>query len=277
MTETNPQAALWNGHSGHAWVQIQATLDGMFQPLESTLLEAVRAGAPRHLLDVGCGTGATTLAIARALGAAGQASGIDISEPMIALARTRAEREHSRARFICADAQRHPLAPSSVDLIVSRFGVMFFDDPLQAFANLRRAARRHAGLHVIAWRSAADNPFMTVAERAAAPLLPALPPRRPDAPGPFAFADKERVAALLAASDWRDIAIDPLDATCRFPERELVAYFSRLGPVGQALQGADAATRARVIEAVRPAFDPYVSGNEVRSTAACWAITARAA
>lgn len=277
MTETNPQAALWNGHSGHAWVQIQATLDGMFQPLESALLEAVRASAPRHVLDVGCGTGSTTLATARALGAAGQACGLDLSEPMISLARARAERESSSARFICADAQRHPLAPASVDLIVSRFGVMFFDDPLQAFANLRRAARRHAQLRVIVWRSAADNPFMTVAERAAAPLLPALPPRRPNAPGPFAFAEKERVASLLAASGWRDIAIDPLDAMCRFPERELVAYFTRLGPVGLVLQDADAATRARVIEAVRPAFDPYVSGNEVRYTAACWTIAARAA
>jgi SAM-dependent methyltransferase len=277
MTATNPQAALWNGHSGHAWVEAQVTLDSMFQPLEALLLEAVRASTPRHVLDIGCGTGGTTLAIAQALGAAGQTIGLDISEPMIALARSRAERESSSARFVCADAQRYPLAPASVDMIVSRFGVMFFDDPVQAFANLRRTARDNAELRVIAWRSAADNPFMTVAEREAASLLPALPSRQPGAPGPFAFADRERVTALLAASGWSDITIHPIDVLCRFPERELVNYFTRLGPVGQVLRDTDTALRQRVIEVVRPAFDPYVFGSEVRYTAACWTIGAHAA
>ena len=146
----------------------------------------------QRVLDVGCGTGSTTLAVARRLGANGAAVGIDISEPMIA-ARAGARRAR-RARRRASSAptrRRHAFEPASFDMIVSRFGVMFFDDSVRAFANLRRAASDGAELHVIAWRSAAENPFMTTAERAAAPLLPDMPARRPDAPGQFAFADRE--------------------------------------------------------------------------------------
>ena len=148
-----------------------------------------------RVLDVGCGTGSTTLAVARRLGAKGRCIGIDISEPMIAAARARAEREGTPASFIRADAQTHAFEPASFDMIISRFGVMFFDDSVRAFANLRRAAKQTPSLRFIAWRSAAENPFMTTAERAAAPLLPNLPARRPDAPGQFAFADRDRVHA----------------------------------------------------------------------------------
>ena len=153
-----------------------------------------------RVLDVGCGTGSTTLAVARRLGAKGRCIGIDISEPMIAAARARAEREGTPASFIRADAQTHAFEPASFDMIISRFGVMFFDDSVRAFANLRRAARDDAELRFIAWRSAAENPFMTTAERAAAPLLPNLPARRPDAPGQFAFADRRRVYSILEES-----------------------------------------------------------------------------
>ena len=160
-------------------------------------------------------------------------------------------------------------------MIVSRFGVMFFDDPVLAFANLRRAASKDARLHAIAWRSAAENTFMTTAERAAAPLL-TLPPRQPGAPGQFAFADRQRVASILESSGWRGIDIQPIDVTCTLPEEELVGYFSRLGPVGLVLQDADEPTRARVIATVRAAFEPFVQASEVRFSAACWRIKAAA-
>jgi hypothetical protein len=195
---------------------------------------------------------------------------------MIAAARARAEREGTPAHFIRADAQAHPFEPASVDTIMSRFGVMFFADPVAAFANLRRAATADAAMRLLAWRSAAENPFMTTAERAAAPLLPDLPPRRPDAPGQFAFADDRRVHGILADSGWTDIDIHAIDVECTLPERDLVPYLTRLGPVGQALQDADEQTKARVLDVVRPAFDPYVGGAEVRFTAACWMIAARA-
>ncbi|RYZ36322.1 MAG: class I SAM-dependent methyltransferase [Myxococcaceae bacterium] len=280
MDVTNPpedaQTKLWNGTAGRAWVDVQEVLDAMFKPFEDLLVEAASAGAGGRVLDVGCGTGSTLLAVARRLGAEGRCVGIDISEPMLAAARAQAEREGTPASFIRANAQLHAFEPASFDLIISRFGVMFFEDPVRAFANLRRAARPDARLQFIAWRSAAENPFMTTAERAAAPLLPNLPVRRPDGPGQFAFADLGRVCSILEDSGWTAGDVRPLDVTCTLPEKELVRYVTRLGPVGLLLQEADERTRAQVLETVRAAFDPYVHGAEVRFAAACWTVSARA-
>ena len=279
------QARLWNGPSGRAWVENQELLDQLYKPFESLIVEIASATPRRAVLDVGCGAGATTLAVARhprGAGGAGDAApdgaicvGVDISEPLIAAARARARRENTPATFICANAQTHPLEPATFDLIVSRFGVMFFDDPVAAFANLRRAARNGGELRVIPWRSAAENPFMTTAERAAAPLLPNLPPRRQNAPGQFALADAQHTNSTLEASGWSDIDIRPIDVTCTMPATELARHVTRLGPVGLALQDADAETRARVTETVLAAFAPFVHGEEVRFTAACWMVAAR--
>jgi SAM-dependent methyltransferase len=269
------QIALWNGSAARGWIDAQESLDRLFEPFQELLVEAVAARRARRVLDIGCGTGGTTLAVARLLAPEGTAVGIDISEPMIALARSRAERaERENARFICADAQTHAFEPASFDMIVSRFGTMFFDDSVRAFANLRRAAAPGAALHAIVWRSPADNAFMTAAERAAAPFLPEMPARRPDEPGQFGFADRDRVYAILEKSGWADIDIGPLDVECTMPERDLNAYIARLGPLGRMLQPLDPRARARIVEAVRAAFDPFVQGTEARFSAACWTVCA---
>jgi SAM-dependent methyltransferase len=269
------QVALWNGRAGNAWVDEQELLDRMFAGFEPVLADAA-AAAGHRVLDVGCGTGATTLAAARRLGPASRCLGVDISAPMIELARARAAAEGSPASFEVADAQGHPFTTGSVDAVISRFGVMFFEDPVAAFANLRRATADGGALRVITWRSAAENPFMTAAERAAAPLLPPFPARRPDGPGQFAMADEGRVRALLADSGWADAVLERLDVPCTMPATALETYASRLGPVGAVLQDVDDATRARAIAAVLAAFAPYIHGAEVRFTAACWSVGARA-
>ncbi|MFJ6834540.1 class I SAM-dependent methyltransferase [Streptomyces sp. NPDC091209] len=270
------QAARWNGPAGNAWVEAQDVVDALFAPLEELLVEAVPAGHGGRVLDVGCGTGGTTVALARRLGAEGRCVGVDISGPMVEAARARAAREGAGASFVRADAQDHVFEPAAFDAVVSRFGVMFFEDPVRAFTNLRRAAKEGARLRFIVWRDIAENPFMTTAERAAAPLLPDLPERRPDTPGQFALSDADRVRRLLEESGWAGIDIRPVDPTCVLPEAELVPYFSRFGPVGIALRETDEPTRARVVDTVRAAFDPFVHGTEVRFTAACWQIGASA-
>ena len=272
----NEQATLWNGLAGRAWVEMQDLLDRLFKPFEDLLVEAVSLGPRGRALDVGCGTGSTTLAVARLLGAKGRCTGIDISGAMLAAARSRAERESPAASFICANAQAHAFEPASFDMIISRFGVMFFDDSIRAFANLRRAATDNAELRFVAWRSAAENPFMTTAEHAAAPLLPNLPARQPEAPGQFAFADDRQVYTILEESGWAEIDIRPIDVACTLAEKELIHYLTQLGPVGRILQETDAQTRAQVIETVRVAFDPYVHEAEVRFTSACWIVSAQA-
>jgi SAM-dependent methyltransferase len=176
--------------------------------------------------------------------------------------------------FICADAQQYPFEPALFDMILSRFGVMFFSDSVRAFENLRRAARKNTELCVIAWRSASENPYMTAAEQAVAPILPSIAPRDLDGPGQFYFADSNRVRRILEESGWKEIDIRPLDVECSFPESELMHYVARLGPLGRVLREADEATKARVLAAVRPAFDPYVHGGKVRFNAACWKIGA---
>lgn len=267
-------AAAWNGVSGRAWVDEQQLLDHAYAPIEKMLVDQVAAAGARAVLDIGCGAGATTLAVARTLGARGQATGVDISDPLIAVARARAQREGLPARFIRADAQTHTFEPASFDLMISRFGVMFFDDPVAAFANLRRAATETGQLRLVVFREIAENPFMTTAERAAAPLLTGLPPRKPNAPGQFAFADAAHVRRVLENGGWSRTELAPVDFECGFPASDLVRFFTRLGPLGQVLRDADEATRQRVIVEVRAAFEPFVRGSEVRFTAACWLISA---
>jgi SAM-dependent methyltransferase len=276
MSAADEQMKLWNGPSGNAWVDAQEVLDKLFEPFESILVEAIAAGSRHQVLDVGCGTGSTTLAAARRVGPAGRSVGIDISEPMLATARARAAREAANATFICADAQSYAFEPATFDRIISRFGVMFFDDPSRAFANLRRAVTNDAELQVIAWRSPAENPLMTTAERAAAPLLPEMPPRQLDAPGQFAFADEHRVRRILEQGGWSKIDLQPIDVECALSVEALHLYVTRLGPVGMVLKNtADEQVRRRVTETVLAAFDPYVRGDEVRFTAACWNVIAR--
>ncbi len=270
------QAAHWNGPAGEAWVEAQELLDGMFRGLEAALAEAASEAGARRVLDIGCGTGATTLAVARRLGEDGEALGVDISAPMVTHARARAEQEGSRAHFVVADATAHALPPAHFDLAVSRFGVMFFPDPVAAFSNIRRALRPGGALVAVAWRSRDENPFMTTAERTAVPMLPeAPPPRRPDAPGQFAFADEGRVRGILADSGFSSVAMRPVDVDCTFPATALELYLTRLGPLGTLLREVDEVTRTHITDAVRAAFQPFVHGNTVRFTAACWWIEAK--
>lgn len=270
------QQANWNGAAGRAWVDGQELLDRLFAPFERLLADAVAAEGARRVLDIGCGTGATTMAAARRVGGSGRCVGVDISAPMIALARTRAAAARAAADFIVADAQTRDFDAGAFDMIVSRFGVMFFADPVAAFANLRRAAAPGAALRCLTWRSMADNPFMTAAERAAAPYLPAMPKREPGAPGQFAFADPQRMRRILEDSGWTGIDIQPADAACAMSEADLMEYLMRMGPAGLALQDAPATLRAEAIAAMRAAFDPYIEDGEARFTAACWSVAARA-
>jgi len=275
MNTHDEQQKLWNSSAGNAWVDMQETLDQLFQPFEDLLSNGL-SGA---VLDVGCGTGSTTLAAARRVGPEQRCVGIDISEPMLAVARARSAREGLHASFIAADAQSYALTPAAFDHVISRFGVMFFEDSVQAFRNLRRAAKSGAALHFVAWRSPKENPFMTTAARAAAPLVPqlaAMANRSADAPGQFAFSDADRVRALLEQSGWNDAQLQPLDVTCTLPEQDLVRYFTQLGPLGLALRELDPEARDGVISTVRAAFEPFVKGATVRFVAACWDIRARA-
>lgn len=273
MDAQQDQTAAWNGTGGHAWVRLQPVLDALYAPLEELLVERVAAavaGPAPTVIDVGCGTGATTLALARRLGPEAHCRGVDLSEPMVTLARTRDPGPEAGAvEFLVADAARHPFAPGAADVVASRFGVMFFDDPVAAFAHLHTATRPGGALRAIVWRAPEQNPFMTRAGQAAAPLLD-VPPFVAGVPGPFALADPDRTLGVLRDAGWSTATADPVDVGCALPAAHLDAYLGALGPVGRALAGSDEETRARVVEHVRPAFDEFRSGEEIRFIAACW-------
>lgn len=280
MPDTAPnqdQAANWNNASGKTWVEMQSVLDRMLAPYEKLVVDAGFPGEGGRVLDIGCGAGATTLAMARSVGSAGRCVGLDISGPLVAAARTRAATEGlGNASFIEGDAQTQVLDRNDFDAVISRFGVMFFDDPVAAFANIRRATRSGGGLAFVAWRSPAENDFLTAALRAAAPLLPDLPTPQPDTPGQFAFADGERVRSILMSAGWSAVELKPVDLACEVAEPDLMTYVTRLGPVGLALREADAATARKVEGVLRQAFARFVEAGVARFTTACWLATARA-
>lgn len=282
MTETfqppnRDQSSLWNDAAGRTWAELQDLLDRLLAPFVEPLMEAAAPRPGERVLDIGCGAGGTTLAVARRVQPGGLALGVDISGPLVEAARARAAADGSaQAAFVQADAQTYAFEPEDFDAVVSRFGVMFFDDPEAAFANIRRSVRPGGRLAFVAWRGPADNPFMVAGARAAAPFLPEMPAPVPDAPGQFGFADGARVERILKAAGWRDVRVDPLDTSLRIAEADLMTYVTRMGPAGLALQQADEALRRQVAEALEAAFRPFVQDGFARFTGACWRVTAGA-
>ncbi|ARN83443.1 hypothetical protein DSM21852_41170 [Methylocystis bryophila] len=268
------QAEIWNGEGGRAWVEGRALLDRMYQPVLDSILAACPPTVGDRLLDVGCGAGAVTIAYARHLDSGPACVGIDLSSRMIEAARARCEREKANASFIQGDAQVYPFEEASFDLLVSRFGVMFFDDPVRAFANLRSAAKPNAKACFAVWRGPADNAFMREAELAAAPFLPEAPAPNPNAPGRFALSKRERIEAVLSGSGWGRIEILSVDIPCSFPLCDLDYMFTSFGAIGAAFRQLDKDSQAQLIEKVRPVFSKHIVGEEVRFTAGCWIILA---
>lgn len=271
------QAALWNDANGKAWVEMQPILDQVMAPFERLVVDAGYPGEGGNVLDIGCGAGATTLAMARRVGNGGNCVGLDISQPLVALATKRKGAEEvANASFEVGDAQTYAFEVGNFDAVVSRFGVMFFDDPVAAFANIRQAASRGGKLTFVAWRSPAENDFMTTAARAAAPFLPPAPAPDPDAPGQFAFANAAKVKRILEAGGWSSIEVEQVDVACQIAEDDLITFVTRLGPVGAALREVDRATAEKITAVLPAAFAPFVEDGEARFNAACWLVKALA-
>lgn len=268
-------AAYWD-RAGQVWVEHQALLDRLMAPIAEAVVEAAGLVNGEAVLDVGCGSGATTFAAAWRTGPTGRAVGVDISPALVELARRRAGEDGIEGvEFLLADAQVHAFEPA-FDAIVSRFGVMFFPDPVAAFANLRRALKPGGRLAFAAWRSPEENPLSLVPLRAAAPFLPEVPKFEKDAPGRFAFADPDRVRTILADAGWRGVEVAPLDAESPLSFDELLTMSLRVGPLNPILAQQDEAVRGRVREAVTAALAPHVRDGVATLTSACWRVTAQA-
>ena len=274
MTANSGQVEYWNGGAGDTWVALQERIDRQLDPLGRAALAALGPRAGEHILDVGCGAGQTTLQLADAVGPGGRVIGIDISQPLLAAADKR--KKDARVSFVRADAQTYAFG-QVFDAIFSRFGVMFFADPVQAFANLRRSLKPRGRLAFVCWRAEAENPIMTVPLAAAAKHLPPLPPPGdPDAPGPFAFADRVRLARILEAAGYGAIAIAPHDEDIGGNDRSATLELAlRLGPLGRLLREHPEQTAA-VVDAVRDALERFIVDGVARLPSATWIATATA-
>jgi len=274
------QAEHWNSGEDLAhWLTNQARYDRMNEPFAALILAAAQLRPGSHVLDLGCGCGATTLAAARVI-APGQAVGLDLSGPMLARARATAEAAGLRnAVFQQGDAQVHPLEPASFDAVISRFGTMFFADPVAAFANIRSATRPGGRLAFVCWQPLAAQQWLLVSGAALAEHVP--PPAgfgSGDGPGMFAFSDPDRPREILAAAGWRDIEITAEHASVLVGgggSIEGAVEFVRTASMGRMmLAGADAGTFDRAVASVRAALAPYEDADGVRLGAGVWLVQA---
>ena len=272
------QIQYWN-ETGQRWVTLQSPIDTQIRPLGLLAMQRAALRAGTRVLDVGCGCGDTTVELARRVAPGGTVTGIDISAAMLERARQLARKQGAGARFELADAQTYAFPPATVDVLFSRFGVMFFTDPSAAFANLRRALAPGGRLAFVCWQSLPDNPWMLVPLGAALQHLAPPPLPGPDAPGPFSFADPARVRGILEPAGFADVQFEDVRETLTIGGGagldETVAFVLQMGPTAAALrESSDPNLAARVAAAVRDALGPYVTADGIRMASASWIVTA---
>ncbi len=272
QSSNEEQVEFWNGPTAESWVASQERMDQLLVTLSEQAIQRAAPQPGERVLDIGCGCGSTSLTMA---GQGARVTGVDISEPMLANARARSA-GNEMLEFILADASSHPF-DTRFDLAFSRFGVMFFADPHQAFAHIRSAIQDQGRLCFICWQSPKDNPWLSVPGGAAQPFLPE-PEAQPDprAPGPFAFADPAYVQEILDQAGFTSIAIEPCSADMRLGSdvEEAVAFLLRNGPMSRVLAEVDEDLRNKALDAVRETLAPLATAEGIMLSGACWIASA---
>jgi ubiquinone/menaquinone biosynthesis C-methylase UbiE len=274
---TEDQVAFWNGAGARNWPALQAKQDLLFAPITAALFARAQIKHGERVLDVGCGCGETTIEIARRVGATGKAIGLDVSEPLVREAR-RLAGEDTGVEFILADATTHAFAPASLDALISRFGVMFFGDPVAAFVNLRCALKPRARAVFVCWREVKQNEWVMVPLRAALRHLPRLPERGPEEPGPFSFGDEARLRRILDAAGFARLTLTPLDLPLDLAVggglESALHIAQTIGPASRTMEGQPDSLRAAAIAEIRSALAPYQRGEAVPLGGAIWIVEA---
>ncbi len=271
------QSEAWNGESGRRWVARAEERDRVLAPVADLLLAADPPTFGTRVLDIGCGCGATTLMAAGHVGDRGSATGVDLSAPMLEIARHRATTAGAaNASFVRGDAQTHAFPPNSIDLVVSRFGTMFFSDPVAAFANIGIALRLGGRLRLATWQPLEANEWLTVPGTA---LLrhTDLPATDPDGPGMFAQSDPETVAATLTAAGFDEVRLEPREVAFALGQtiEEAVDYLADSGPGRLLLESIpEGPARDDALADVRDVLADHRDASGVRLGGGVWLITA---
>jgi len=274
------QAEYWNSAPAERWVTHQADFDQRLRPLGDALIgrAAVRRG--ERVIDVGCGTGSTTMELAELVGPEGSVLALDLSQPMLALARRHsAEHGLDNVRFLCADAQSHRFELAAHDLLISRFGVMFFSDPIAAFANLRTALRSGGRLGFVCWAALERNPWFALPLAVGERMLGPAEPQPPRAPGPLAFSETGYIEEILAAAGFAKVAISTVairlpGASTATAEAEFACLAGPLARLIRTREPGPAMVRA-IVREVTEGLQPYQSEAGVRIPATVHYVEAR--
>lgn len=270
------QAAAWDGHEGDMWTDYADRYDRAGRWIWQRFVAASPIGQADRIVDVGCGTGRSTRAVAR-IARDGAATGIDLSTRMLELARTRSADEGlDNVTFIRGDAQVFPFEPASFDVAISSFGTMFFNDPVAAFANIGRAVRSDGTLALLAWRSLPENEWL-MALRGALALGRDLPTPPPDAPTPFSLADPERVRGILGAAGFDDVELTAIDEPMDLgaDASDALEYAKNMGIVQGLSEGLDDDARAQAMSNLATLFAERERAEGVLISSAAWLISAR--
>jgi SAM-dependent methyltransferase len=265
------QREYWNAVAGQTWAQFQESLDQQIEPLGREAQRVLAPADAEQVLDIGCGCGQTTVELAARVGSRGRVVGVDISRPMLEVARRRPMPPGvRRPEFHEVDAESGPLERAIFDAAFSRFGVMFFEDPVAAFRNIRASLKSQGRLAFVSWRPLQDNAWMRVPFEAVAPFLPPLPPADHLTPGPFALADPDRVRRILLDAGYGDVSVEPFD--CRIGGGDVEATLQlavRVGPLGAALRE-NPELRPVVTDRVRAVIAGWDTPQGVLMPAAAW-------
>lgn len=274
------QFDFWNGEHGVAWARHAAVVDTMFAELTEAVLDGAGIGVGDRILDLACGAGGTTLAAADRATPIGSVAGIDISAPMIDVARERLyEAGAGNVTLILGDAATYPFAAQSFDALVSRLGAMFFDDPAAAFAQLRAALAPGARVCLGVWRTPRENPWAMEPISAARDFIEMPPRPGPEEPGPFSFAEPDRVQRVLGAAGFDEVALAPLDLAIPLGAGvdDALAFTMEMGPLAAPLTAATGRNRERAVAAIRDCLAANLDADgTVRLGGGCWLVTARA-
>lgn len=275
MGSNQEQVDYWNGEAAQTWITYQERLDGMLTPVTDALIEQAAVRKGERVIDVGCGCGTTTLALARH---GAKVHGIDVSGPMLTQARARLE-NWMEVDFFQRDATQTVYAPG-YDLVLSQFGVMFFADPWAAFTNLRRILVEEGRLAFACWQSPRENPWVTIPMRAIKPFLPEyVSEPGPKAPGPFAFADQDYVYRILKTAGFRSIGLKSFQTNLHLADNldDAVDFQKQIGPIATTLGALKGARRKEALAALREALAANLTKTGLDLGAACWIVTARRA
>jgi SAM-dependent methyltransferase len=272
------QIAEWNGALGERWVTMQQEIDRIVVPFGDAALKAAAPQAGERVIDIGCGCGDTSIEIARNVGAAGSVLGIDVSQPMLEVARSRGALANcAHLAFREGDASETEL-PANIDLLFSRFGVMFFSQPSPAFRHLRKSLRTGGRCVFVCWRTPRDNGWAMTPLSAARTAMGVTPaPADPHAPGPFAFADEERLRAILSGAGLRDIDVQRFDAALFLGDTPRAAAEGavQIGPVSRFVREMGVEHLPTILDAVERALVPLATPDgHVKLNGSTWIVSA---